>query len=84
MEWWMIIQAAVTGINFKKITQILNFSRYYAFITRSYIILKDVQVGKKLTRWWTIIRIAVNSSDFKNIYANIAKDDLQYLVTPTS
>ena len=37
----------------------------------------------KLTRWWTIIRIAVNSSNFKKS-ANIAKDDLQYLVTPTS
>ena len=25
-----------------------------------------------------------NSSDFKKIYANIANDNLQYLVTPTS
>ena len=48
------------------------------------MILKDIQVGIKLTRWWTIIRIAVNSSDFKKIDANIAKDDLQYLVTPSS
>ena len=30
------------------------------------------------------LRIAVNSSDFKNICANIAKDHLQYLVSPTS
>ena len=30
------------------------------------------------------LRIAVNSSNLKKICANIAKDDLQYLVTPTS
>ena len=30
------------------------------------------------------LRIAVNSSDFKKICANIAKDHLQYLVSPTS
>ena len=30
------------------------------------------------------LRIAVNSSDFKKICTNIAKDHLQYLVTPTS
>ena len=30
------------------------------------------------------LRIAMNSSDFKKIYANIAKDHLQYLVSPTS
>ena len=30
------------------------------------------------------LRIAVNSSDFKKISANIAKDHLQYLVSPTS
>ena len=46
--------------------------------------VKDIQVGIKLTKWWTIIQIAVNSSNFKKICANIAKDDLQYLVTPTS
>ena len=28
--------------------------------------------------------IAVNSSDIKKIFANIAKDHLQYLVSPTS
>ena len=30
------------------------------------------------------LRIAVNSSNFKKICANIAKDHLQYLVSPTS
>ena len=30
------------------------------------------------------LRIAVNSSDLKKICANIAKDHLQYLVSPTS
>ena len=30
------------------------------------------------------LRIVVNSSDFKKICANIAKDHLQYLVSPTS
>ena len=30
------------------------------------------------------LHIAVNSSDYKNICANIAKDHLQYLVSPTS
>ena len=30
------------------------------------------------------LRIAVNSSDFKKICANIAKDHLQYLVSPTN
>ena len=30
------------------------------------------------------LRIAVNSSDFKKICADIAKDHLQYLVSPTS
>ena len=49
-----------------------------------YMVLKDIQVSRKLRRWWTIIWITVNSSDFKKIYTNIAKDDLQYLVTPTS
>ena len=29
------------------------------------------------------LRIAVNSSDFKKICANIAKDHLEYLVSPT-
>ena len=35
-------------------------------------------------RWWTIIQITVNASDFTKVYANITKDRLQYLVTPTS
>ena len=48
------------------------------------MVLKDIQVGIKLIRRWTIIQIAVNSSKFKKICANVAKDDLQYLVTPTS
>ena len=30
------------------------------------------------------LRIAVNSRNFKKICANIAKDHLQYLVSPTS
>ena len=30
------------------------------------------------------LRIAVNSSNFKKICANIAKDHLQHLVSPTS
>ena len=30
------------------------------------------------------LRIAVNSSNFKKVCANIAKDHLQYLVSPTS
>ena len=30
------------------------------------------------------LRIAVHSSDFKKFCANIAKDHLQYLVSPTS
>ena len=30
------------------------------------------------------LRIAVNSSDLKKVCANIAKDHLQYLVSPTS
>ena len=30
------------------------------------------------------LRIAVNSSNYKKIGANIAKDHLQYLVSPTS
>ena len=30
------------------------------------------------------IQIAVNSSDFKKICANIAKNHLQYLISPTS
>ena len=30
------------------------------------------------------LRIAVNSSDFLKICSNIAKDHLQYLVSPTS
>ena len=30
------------------------------------------------------LRIAINSSDFKKICGNIAKDHLQYLVSPTS
>ena len=30
------------------------------------------------------LRIAVNSSDLKKICANIAKDHLQYLISPTS
>ena len=30
------------------------------------------------------LRIAVNSSDFKKICANIAKDHLQYVVSPIS
>ena len=30
------------------------------------------------------LRIAVNSSDYKKICANIAKDHLQYSVSPTS
>ena len=30
------------------------------------------------------LRIAMNSSDFKKICPNIAKDHLQYLVSPTS
>ena len=48
------------------------------------MVLKDIQVGIKMTRWWTTIWIAVNCSDFYKIYANITKDDFQYLVTPTS
>ena len=38
----------------------------------------------KIDGWWTIIQIAVNSSNLKKIWANIAQDDLQYLVIPTS
>ena len=30
------------------------------------------------------LRIAINSSNYKKICANIAKDHLQYLVSPTS
>ena len=30
------------------------------------------------------LQMAVNSSDFKKICVNIAKDHLQYLVSPTS
>ena len=56
--------------------QTLSFYYTYGF--------KDIQACTKLTRWWTVIWIAVNSSDLKKIYPNIAKDDLQYLVIPTS
>ena len=38
----------------------------------------------KIDKMVNNLRIAVNSSDLKKICANIAKDDLQYLVTPTS
>ena len=41
------------------------FSRHYPFITHNYMVLKDIQVGTKLTRWLTIIQIAVNSSNSK-------------------
>ena len=38
----------------------------------------------KIDKMVNNLRIAVNSSDFKKSYANIAKDHLQYLVSPTS
>ena len=38
----------------------------------------------KIDKMVNNLQIAVNSSDFKKICANIAKDNLQYLVSPTS
>ena len=40
--------------------------------------------GYKIDEMVSDLRIAVNSNDFKIICANIAKDHLQYLVSPTS
>ena len=38
----------------------------------------------KIDKMVNNLQIAVNSSDFKKICANIVKDHLQYLVSPTS
>ena len=38
----------------------------------------------KIDKMVNNLRIAVNSCDFKKICANIVKDHLQYLVSPTS
>ena len=95
-EQWAIIWVAVICINLKSSlifiliinhahwktadALAMNFFQKLSFYY-TYIVLKDIQVGTKLMRWWAIIWIAVQ---FKKIHANIAKDDLQYLVTPTS
>ena len=62
----------------------MNFFKTPSFYYTSTVV-KDIQVGIKMTKWWTIIWITVNSSDFKrNLCYNVAIVDLQYLVTPTS